>query len=154
MMRVGEEDIRRRVALALAHLCSPDDQKKIFIDYNGILFIKSIYYVGVLCKCTGTLQCIAGLIDCSYLPHLPHMLAGLALLLELLESTDSKHQRDSSMALCTLASKASLLSSMNAPPPSPIPQVIFCNFGCCGCQSIFVMVLPDYNTVIAYFIFQ
>ncbi|KAL2238871.1 UNVERIFIED_CONTAM: hypothetical protein Sindi_1078800 [Sesamum indicum] len=82
MMRVGEEDIRRRVALALAHLCSPDDQKKIFIDYNG-----------------------------------------LALLLELLESTDSKHQRDSSMALCTLASKASLLSSMNAPPPSPIPQM-------------------------------
>ncbi|KAL0459533.1 UNVERIFIED_CONTAM: arm repeat protein interacting with a [Sesamum latifolium] len=81
-MRVGEEDIQRRVALALAHLCSPDDQKKIFIDNNG-----------------------------------------LALLLELLESTDSKHQRDSSMALCTLASKASLLSSMDAAPPSPIPQV-------------------------------
>ncbi|KAK4407138.1 arm repeat protein interacting with a [Sesamum angolense] len=81
-MRVGEEDIQRRVALALAHLCSPDDQKKIFIDNNG-----------------------------------------LELLLELLESTDSKHQRDSSMALCTLASKASLLSSMDAAPPSPIPQV-------------------------------
>ncbi|KAL0419900.1 UNVERIFIED_CONTAM: arm repeat protein interacting with a [Sesamum radiatum] len=81
-MRVGEEDIQRRVALVLAHLCSPDDQKKIFIDNNG-----------------------------------------LELLLELLESTDSKHQRDSSMALCTLASKASLLSSMDAAPPSPIPQV-------------------------------
>ncbi|KAL0435740.1 UNVERIFIED_CONTAM: arm repeat protein interacting with a [Sesamum radiatum] len=121
-MCVGEEDIQRRVALALAHLCSPDDQKKIFIDNNGILFIKFIYYVGVLCKCTGTVQCIAGLIDCSYPPHPPHMFAGLALLLELLESTDSKHQRDSSMALCTLASKASLLSSMDAAPPSPIPQ--------------------------------
>ncbi|KAK4418274.1 arm repeat protein interacting with a [Sesamum alatum] len=82
MMHVGEEDVQRRVTLALAHLCSPDDQKKIFIDNNG-----------------------------------------LALLLELLESIDSKHQRDSSMALCMLVSKASLLSSMDAPPPSPIPQV-------------------------------
>ncbi|KAK6164672.1 hypothetical protein DH2020_001536 [Rehmannia glutinosa] len=70
------------VALALAHLCSADDQKTIFIDNNG-----------------------------------------LDLLLELLESTCSKHQKDSSMALCRLANKASSLSPMDAAPPSPIPQV-------------------------------
>ncbi|OIT05599.1 PREDICTED: ARM REPEAT PROTEIN INTERACTING WITH ABF2-like [Nicotiana attenuata] len=36
LMRVGEKVIQRRVALALAHLCSPDDQKTIFIDNNGL----------------------------------------------------------------------------------------------------------------------
>ncbi|XP_047941930.1 ARM REPEAT PROTEIN INTERACTING WITH ABF2-like isoform X4 [Salvia hispanica] len=82
LMRMGERNVQRRVALALAHLCSPDDQQTIFIDNNG-----------------------------------------LALLLELLESTDAKHQRDSSMALCRLANKASSLSSIDAAPPSPIPQV-------------------------------
>ncbi|KAK4355523.1 hypothetical protein RND71_024494 [Anisodus tanguticus] len=34
LMRIGEKLIQRRVALALAHLCSPDDQKTIFIDNN------------------------------------------------------------------------------------------------------------------------
>ncbi|KAK6164694.1 hypothetical protein DH2020_001558 [Rehmannia glutinosa] len=82
LMRVGEKIVQRRVALALAHLCSADDQKTIFIDNNG-----------------------------------------LDLLLELLESTCSKHQKDSSMALCRLANKASSLSPMDAAPPSPIPQV-------------------------------
>ncbi|KAL7112892.1 hypothetical protein ACP275_04G029500 [Erythranthe tilingii] len=82
MMRVGEKKVQRRVALALAHLCNPDDQKTIFIDNDG-----------------------------------------LTLLLELLVSTNSKHQRDSSIALCRLANKASSLSLMDAAPPSPIPQV-------------------------------
>ncbi|KAH6826055.1 ARM repeat protein interacting with ABF2 [Perilla frutescens var. hirtella] len=82
MMRVGEKNIQIRVALSLAHLCSPDDQKNIFIDKNGLL-----------------------------------------LLLELLESTESKHQRDSSMALCRLANKASSLCPVEAAPPSPIVQV-------------------------------
>ncbi|KAL6500476.1 hypothetical protein OROHE_025842 [Orobanche hederae] len=82
LMRVGEKIVQRRVALALAHLCSPDDQKSIFIDNNG-----------------------------------------LDLLLELLGSTCSKHQSDSSIALLRLANKANLLSSMDAPPPSPISQV-------------------------------
>ena len=61
-------------------------------------------------------------------PHSPRISTGLALLLELLESTDAKHQRDSSMALCRLANKASSLSSIDAAPPSPIPQVtmLFC----------------------------
>ncbi|XP_073273104.1 ARM REPEAT PROTEIN INTERACTING WITH ABF2-like [Primulina huaijiensis] len=36
MMHVGEKNVHRRVALALAHLCSPDDQKTIFIDNNGL----------------------------------------------------------------------------------------------------------------------
>ncbi|XP_041989771.1 ARM REPEAT PROTEIN INTERACTING WITH ABF2-like isoform X2 [Salvia splendens] len=81
LMRMGERNVQRRVALALAHLCSPDDHQTIFVDNNG-----------------------------------------LALLLQILESTDAKHQRDSSMALCRLANKASSLSSIDAAPPSPIPQ--------------------------------
>ncbi|XP_015888046.1 ARM REPEAT PROTEIN INTERACTING WITH ABF2 [Ziziphus jujuba] len=36
LMRVGEKNVQRRVALALAHLCSPDDQRTIFIDSNGL----------------------------------------------------------------------------------------------------------------------
>jgi hypothetical protein len=36
MMRVGEKSVQRRVALALAHLCAPEDQSTIFIDNNGI----------------------------------------------------------------------------------------------------------------------
>ncbi|XVF38170.1 hypothetical protein REPUB_Repub20aG0077300 [Reevesia pubescens] len=35
LMRVAEK-VQRRVALALAHLCSPDDQRTIFIDNNGL----------------------------------------------------------------------------------------------------------------------
>ncbi|KAG9457923.1 hypothetical protein H6P81_002431 [Aristolochia fimbriata] len=36
LMRVGEKAVQRRVAVALAHLCSPDDQRLIFIDNNGL----------------------------------------------------------------------------------------------------------------------
>lgn len=36
LMRVAEKTVQRRVALALAHLCSPDDQRTIFIDNNGM----------------------------------------------------------------------------------------------------------------------
>ncbi|XP_010666244.2 ARM REPEAT PROTEIN INTERACTING WITH ABF2 [Beta vulgaris subsp. vulgaris] len=36
LMRVGEKAVQRQVALALAHLCSPDDQRSIFIDNNGL----------------------------------------------------------------------------------------------------------------------
>ncbi|KAL3644869.1 hypothetical protein CASFOL_010049 [Castilleja foliolosa] len=36
LMRVGEKLVQRRVALALAHLCSPVDQKSIFLDNNGL----------------------------------------------------------------------------------------------------------------------
>ncbi|XP_037493930.1 ARM REPEAT PROTEIN INTERACTING WITH ABF2 isoform X2 [Jatropha curcas] len=36
LMRVAEKAVQRRVALALAHLCSPDDQRTIFVDNNGL----------------------------------------------------------------------------------------------------------------------
>ncbi|WVZ09521.1 hypothetical protein V8G54_014051 [Vigna mungo] len=36
LMRVSEKAFQRRVALALAHLCSADDQRKIFIDHHGL----------------------------------------------------------------------------------------------------------------------
>nr|KJB28311.1 hypothetical protein B456_005G041500 [Gossypium raimondii] len=36
LMRVAEKPVQRRVAFALAHLCSPDDQRTIFIDNNGL----------------------------------------------------------------------------------------------------------------------
>ncbi|KAI8522898.1 hypothetical protein RHMOL_Rhmol13G0032600 [Rhododendron molle] len=36
LMRIGEKFLQRRVAMALAHLCSPDDRKAIFIDNNGL----------------------------------------------------------------------------------------------------------------------
>ncbi|XP_017414662.1 ARM REPEAT PROTEIN INTERACTING WITH ABF2 isoform X1 [Vigna angularis] len=36
LMRVSEKGCQRRVALALAHLCSADDQRKFFIDHYGL----------------------------------------------------------------------------------------------------------------------
>nr|XP_043609928.1 ARM REPEAT PROTEIN INTERACTING WITH ABF2-like [Erigeron canadensis] len=36
LMRIAEKSVQKRVALALAHLCSPDDQKTIFLDGNGL----------------------------------------------------------------------------------------------------------------------
>ncbi|KAJ6988434.1 ARM REPEAT PROTEIN INTERACTING WITH ABF2-like [Populus alba x Populus x berolinensis] len=36
LVRVAEKAVQRRVALALAHLCSPDDQRTIFIDNCGL----------------------------------------------------------------------------------------------------------------------
>ncbi|TYI12056.1 hypothetical protein ES332_A09G249300v1 [Gossypium tomentosum] len=36
LMRIAEKPVQRRVALALAYLCSPDDQRTIFIDNNGL----------------------------------------------------------------------------------------------------------------------
>lgn len=46
-MRVGEKAVQRRVALALAHLCSPDDQRTIFIDNNGMLH--SVFFLLLTC---------------------------------------------------------------------------------------------------------
>ncbi|URE24175.1 BTB/POZ domain [Musa troglodytarum] len=82
LMRIGEKVVQRRVALALAHLCLPGDQRTIFIDNNG-----------------------------------------LDLLLDLLGSTNLKQQQDGSVALYKLANKAMTLSSVDAAPPSPTPQV-------------------------------
>ncbi|GLT78481.1 hypothetical protein SLA2020_500150 [Shorea laevis] len=36
LMRISEKPVQRRVALALAHLCSPEDQRTIFIENNGL----------------------------------------------------------------------------------------------------------------------
>ncbi|PQQ21652.1 ARM REPEAT PROTEIN INTERACTING WITH ABF2 [Prunus yedoensis var. nudiflora] len=36
LMRVAERVVQKRVALAFAHLCSPDDLRTIFIDNNGL----------------------------------------------------------------------------------------------------------------------
>ncbi|KAL5541614.1 hypothetical protein UlMin_009324 [Ulmus minor] len=36
LMRGGDKGVQRRVALALAHLCAPEDQRTIFIDNNGL----------------------------------------------------------------------------------------------------------------------
>lgn len=53
LMRAGERDVTGKrdaagirdvpslVVLALAHLCSPDDQRTIFIDNNGTSFHKT-----------------------------------------------------------------------------------------------------------------
>lgn len=90
------------------------------------LLIHCIKSVSHLPKSRFSAVSMADDLDFSF--HFPASLSlyisGLALLLELLESTNSKHQRDSSMALCKLANKASSLSPVDAAPPSPIPQVI------------------------------
>lgn len=49
--------------------------------------------------------------------------AGMELLLELLGSSSPKQQLDGAVALFTLANKATILSSVDAAPPSPTPQV-------------------------------
>ncbi|GAB4843425.1 hypothetical protein Ancab_013387 [Ancistrocladus abbreviatus] len=36
LMRVGEKAVQIQLAMALAHLCSPEDQRIIFIDNNGL----------------------------------------------------------------------------------------------------------------------
>ncbi|PKI37493.1 hypothetical protein CRG98_042122 [Punica granatum] len=48
LMRVAEKTVQRRVALALAHLCSPDDQQTIFVDNNGMSFFRLELLLGLL----------------------------------------------------------------------------------------------------------
>lgn len=36
LMRVAEKSVQGQIALALAHLCAPDDRKAIFLDNNGL----------------------------------------------------------------------------------------------------------------------
>ncbi|KAH9611487.1 hypothetical protein KSS87_010184 [Heliosperma pusillum] len=36
LMRVADRAVQRRIALSLAHLCSPEHQRRIFIDSNGL----------------------------------------------------------------------------------------------------------------------
>ncbi|CAL9176359.1 unnamed protein product, partial [Musa hybrid cultivar] len=61
LMRVGEKAVQRGIALALAYLCSPDDQRTIFIDDDGTVYLGEQYvnsstlsYITFLvegCKC-------------------------------------------------------------------------------------------------------
>ncbi|KAG6774480.1 hypothetical protein POTOM_021833 [Populus tomentosa] len=80
LMRVSERNVQRRIALALAHLCTPNDRKVIFLHKNG-----------------------------------------LDLLLGLLESGSLKQQREGSVALYKLATKATLVSPVDSAPLSPTP---------------------------------
>ncbi|PKA54839.1 arm repeat protein interacting with ABF2 [Apostasia shenzhenica] len=45
VMRIEEKLIQRRIALSLAHLCSPEDQRTIFIENNGLDVL-----LGLLCS--------------------------------------------------------------------------------------------------------
>ncbi|RVX22245.1 ARM repeat protein interacting with ABF2 [Vitis vinifera] len=94
LMRVSEKAVQRRVALALAHLCSADDQRTIFIDNNGMPFFFS---------------------------NIKYNQIGVASWL--LGSSSPKQQLDGSVALYKLANKAMTLSPVDAAPPSPTPQV-------------------------------
>ncbi|KAE8665440.1 ARM REPEAT PROTEIN INTERACTING WITH ABF2 [Hibiscus syriacus] len=82
LMRTAAKAVQNQVALALAHLCSPNDRKPIFVDNNG-----------------------------------------LELLLGLLESKSFKQQQAGSEAMYKLATKGTSLSSVDAAPLSPTPQV-------------------------------
>ncbi|KAH1077999.1 hypothetical protein GLYMA_19G156400v4 [Glycine max] len=42
LIRLAEEAVQRRVAIALAYLCSPHDRKTIFIDNNGLKLLLDI----------------------------------------------------------------------------------------------------------------
>lgn len=50
LMRVSEKNVQRRVALALAHLCSPDDQRMIFVDNNGLEVLLGLLSPSVISK--------------------------------------------------------------------------------------------------------
>ncbi|XP_058769649.1 ARM REPEAT PROTEIN INTERACTING WITH ABF2-like isoform X2 [Vicia villosa] len=45
LMRVSERGFQRRIALVLAHLCSADDQRRIFIEHHGLELL-----IGLLCS--------------------------------------------------------------------------------------------------------
>ncbi|KAJ6681354.1 ARM REPEAT PROTEIN INTERACTING WITH ABF2 [Salix koriyanagi] len=48
LMRVSERNVQRRIALALAHLCTPDDRKVIFLDKNGLDLLLGLLESGSL----------------------------------------------------------------------------------------------------------
>ncbi|KAJ6337104.1 hypothetical protein OIU76_006886 [Salix suchowensis] len=55
LMRVAERNIQRRVALALAYLCAPDDRKVVFIDKNGLDVLLGLLESGsVKLQCDGS----------------------------------------------------------------------------------------------------
>ncbi|KAG8473921.1 hypothetical protein CXB51_033676 [Gossypium anomalum] len=129
LMRTAAKAVQKRVALALAHLCAPNDRKTIFVDNNGIaafyfnchhsfLFLHIDYreqsFLFFLPLPVAISNCSLG--SCQIIP-------GLELLLGLLESKSFKQQKDGSEALYKLATKGTSLSSVDATPVSPTPQV-------------------------------
>lgn len=114
-MRVAEKSVQRRIVLALAHLCSPEHQKIIFLDANGINHYANSFGQHFLSNHSLRLDCN----HCGF-----PFFAGLELLLGLLESTSLKHQQDASLALYKLAQKATSRCALDAAPPSPTPQVL------------------------------
>ncbi|MBA0804273.1 hypothetical protein Gohar_003867 [Gossypium harknessii] len=102
LMRTAAKAVQKRVALALAHLCAPNDRKTIFVDNNGI----AVFYF-----------------NCHHSFLFLHIDYRLELLLGLLESKSFKQQKDGSEALYKLATKGTSLSSVDAAPVSPTAQV-------------------------------
>ena len=47
-MRASEKGCQRQVALALAHLCSSDDQRIIFIDHYGMDLLAEMFVMGLV----------------------------------------------------------------------------------------------------------
>ncbi|KAL4558773.1 hypothetical protein LXL04_036975 [Taraxacum kok-saghyz] len=43
LMRNSERHVQRRITLALSHLCSPDDQKSVFVDNNGLDLLLELF---------------------------------------------------------------------------------------------------------------
>ncbi|KAG5403420.1 hypothetical protein IGI04_009539 [Brassica rapa subsp. trilocularis] len=60
LMRISEKSIQRRVGLALAHFCSPEDQRTIFIDENGICLLTGLELLLGLLGSTNTKQQLDG----------------------------------------------------------------------------------------------
>ena len=70
-MRVSEKAVQIQVALALAHLCAPDDRKAIFIDSDGnnvshifkhcVIFGIQVYFTGPI---------LMGFSSANFLPHI------------------------------------------------------------------------------------
>ncbi|GAB4829604.1 hypothetical protein Ancab_019272 [Ancistrocladus abbreviatus] len=48
LMRVADKTVQKRVALALAHLCSPEHQRRIFIDSNGLELLLELLQISSL----------------------------------------------------------------------------------------------------------
>ncbi|XP_028054773.1 ARM REPEAT PROTEIN INTERACTING WITH ABF2-like isoform X2 [Camellia sinensis] len=110
LMRIAKKTIQRRIALALANLCSAEDQRTIFIDNNGMPFSRLTFDI---------IEIVVPIdFNCLY-----HLCGGLELLLGFLGSTNLKQQLDGSIALYKLANKATTLSPIDMAPPSLTPQV-------------------------------
>lgn len=88
------KSFKSSTALGLAHVCSPGDLKKVFIDNNGIKFDLVFIYHGHVS--------ISKVTDSHFL----YSFEGLSILLDLFTHGNTTHQRFSSVALLKLDEKA------------------------------------------------